>query len=76
MIRRPVSSSRVASIGWEEGDDRDGTGTLEVEFTSGHLYRYAGVPESAYLEFVGASSPGKHLNAHIIGRFEHQKVSG
>lgn len=76
MKRRPVASSRVASIGWEEGEVRDGTGTMEVEFRSGHLYRYAGVPESAYLNFLGASSPGRHLNAHIIGRFEHQKVGG
>jgi hypothetical protein len=60
MTRRPVSSSRVASVGWQ--DD-----TLEVEFTSGHIYQYHEVPESTYLNLVGADSVGRELNAVIAG---------
>lgn len=66
MNRKPVSSSRVSSIGWE--DD-----VLEIEFKSGQIYRYDAVPEARYQELVGASSVGKELNA-IIDEFKHERV--
>jgi hypothetical protein len=67
MIRRPVSSSNVASIGWEDG-------TLEVEFRSGHLYQYDDVPEEEYERLLGAGSVGRYLNAHIIGSFNEHRI--
>jgi hypothetical protein len=56
MQRRPVESSNISSLGWEDE-------TLEVEFISGHLYEYHGVPESEYQALLGASSIGKQLHA-------------
>lgn len=67
MLRRPVSSSNIASVGWAEN-------VLEVEFTSGALYRYSGVPESDYQALIGAGSVGRYLNQHIIPNFEGQRV--
>ena len=37
MYRIPVSSSNLASVGYEGG-------ILEIEFKSGSVYQYSGVP--------------------------------
>lgn len=73
MIRRPVKSSNVASIGFEAREDEP-TGTLEVEFVSGHVYRYSDVPESEYRRLLGASSVGKHLNQFIKGTYDEERA--
>jgi hypothetical protein len=72
MIRRPVTSKNLASVGWEEDDS--GHGVMEVEFRSGHIYRYANVPESEYLALLGASSPGQFLAERIDGVYEHRRL--
>jgi hypothetical protein len=72
--RRPVVSTRISSIGWEESEEGSGSGTMEVEFRSGHIYRYAAVPVNEYQAFLGASSPGRYLESNIIDRYEHTKV--
>lgn len=66
MNRRPVRSSHVSSIGWEDG-------TMEVEFVSGHIWQYHEVPEGEYRNLMGASSVGKQM-AGIKDRFESTKV--
>jgi hypothetical protein len=68
MNRRPVQSSNISSIGWSDG-------TLEVAFTSGHLYAYEGVPESVYQEALGAGSVGKYVATHIVGKYQSQRLS-
>ncbi|MDE7323914.1 MAG: KTSC domain-containing protein, partial [Lachnospiraceae bacterium] len=45
----PVSSSNIASIGY------DGS-TLHIRFNSGSLYAYYNVPESVYSGLMNASS--------------------
>jgi hypothetical protein len=67
MIRRPVTSSNIASIGWEDG-------VLEVEFKSGHHYAYADVPEGVYQEAIGAGSVGKFVAANIVGKYQSQRL--
>lgn len=39
MLRDPVSSSNIASIGYDPGSE-----TLEIEFTNGSIYQYFNVP--------------------------------
>jgi hypothetical protein len=56
MQRRSVTSSNVASVGWEEE-------TLEVEFVSGHVYLYHEVPEGEYQALLGADSIGRALSS-------------
>jgi hypothetical protein len=73
MKRRVVSSSNIASIGWEEGPG--GTGDLEVEYKSGHVYVYHDVPEGVYRTALGASSVGKFVASSIQDVFEHTRVS-
>ncbi|NMC64107.1 MAG: KTSC domain-containing protein [SAR324 cluster bacterium] len=60
MDRIPVSSSNIASICYDEA-----TSTLEVEFLSGRIYHYYGIPQYMYEAFINADSKGKYLNEYI-----------
>ena len=71
MLRRPVRSSNVASVAWEATPD--GEGVLEIEFRSGHTYRYDGVPQSLYQEMLGANSVGRFFITRIQGQFEEER---
>lgn len=51
MIMKPVSSSNVACIGFENG-------VLRVQFHNGYVYEYYNVPESVYKDFLHAPSKG------------------
>lgn len=64
----PVSSSNIASIGYESG-------TLYVSFNSGGLYTYLGVPESVYLALMSASSHGSYLARHIKGIYPYRRIN-
>lgn len=68
MTRAPVASSSIKSVG------HDGE-TLEVEFHSGKVYRYAGVSRAAHDALLGAPSIGKHFGQHVRGKFDHTLVA-
>lgn len=55
MFRNLVSSSRIASVGWENN-------TLEVEFHNGAVYQYYNVTQSEYNNFMNAPSLGHELS--------------
>ena len=57
----PVESSNLKAAGWTE----DFEGGLEIEFLSGSLYLYEGVPESVYDALLAAPSKGKYFWANI-----------
>lgn len=69
MTRRPVTSSSIASVGYD-----DATQQLEVEFTNGGIYQYADVPPSAHEALIGAASIGKHFAQHIRPTFSHTRL--
>ncbi len=69
MDRTPVSSSSIASIGYDEASR-----TLEVEFVSGSAYRYFGVPEQIHSELMAAPSKGGYFNAEIRERFPYAQL--
>ncbi|MER6911906.1 KTSC domain-containing protein [Streptomyces sp. NPDC000594] len=60
MLRTSVVSSNLASVGYDPLSS-----TLEVQFTSGHIYQYAGVPESVFAGLMAAFSKGSYLDAHV-----------
>lgn len=68
MVRQPVSSSLVKSVGYDAEDM-----TLEIEFTSGKVYQYFDVPEESYSELIKASSVGSYFIAHIKGAFLYRQ---
>jgi hypothetical protein len=67
--RTPVSSSDIASIGYDEDNQ-----ILEVEFNSGSVYQYSGVPSSEYDGIMNADSKGKYLHANIKNRYPFVKL--
>lgn len=69
MERTPVSSSTIASIGYDSTSQ-----TLEIEFINGHIYQYFDVPESYYLGIIGDASPGGYLSRHIKGVFRYARA--
>lgn len=69
MNRTPVSSSDVASVGYEPS-----TMTLEVEFHSGAVYQYFDVPEVEYQNLMSAGSVGKYLNQNIKNSFRYAQT--
>lgn len=60
MERITVSSSKIRSIGYDPAEQ-----VLEVEFLSGAVYSYAGVPERLYEELRQAPSLGKYFGTHV-----------
>ncbi|MDR0274035.1 MAG: KTSC domain-containing protein [Burkholderiaceae bacterium] len=69
MIRIPVISSNVASVGYDAS-----TLTLEVEFKNGSVYHYFDVPDAVYRELIQASSVGKYLHANIRSSYRYAKI--
>ncbi len=55
MVRQPVSSSRIANVGWEND-------VMEVQFHNGAVYQYYGVSQSEYQNFLNSPSLGSALS--------------
>jgi hypothetical protein len=64
MNRTPVSSSNLASIGYDAESL-----ILEVEFNNGRVYQYFDVPQGTYDELMSASSKGSYMNNVIKKQF-------
>ena len=69
MDRTPVRSSNIRSVGYDLASRM-----LEVEFHSGGLYHYSGVPETIYQGFMQAASKGSYFQNHIKGRYPDREV--
>ena len=69
MNRHQVASSNVRAIGYDTA-----TQTLEVEFHSGWVYQYYGVPEILHQQIMEASSKGQFLNQYIKNAFPYSRV--
>lgn len=67
MNMTPVSSSNIASIGYENW-------TLYVSFNRGGLYAYSGVPETVYRGLMSASSHGSYLASHVKGVYPYKRI--
>lgn len=55
MVRHPVSSSRIANVGWENN-------IMEVQFHNGAVYQYYDVSQSEYQSFLNSPSLGSALS--------------
>ena len=69
MNRQPVSSSNIASIGYDVNSQ-----TLEIEFLNGGVYQYFDLPQYVYEELMSASSHGQYLARDIKGTYRYSKV--
>jgi hypothetical protein len=64
MKRQPLRSSVLSSAGYDPE-----TAMLELEFTSGDVYRYFAVPPSVFRALLEAASPGAYFNTAISDRY-------
>jgi len=60
MERKAVTSSAIASIGYDESSC-----TLEIEFRTGAVYQYENVPANVYQGLVAALSKGLYFDQHV-----------
>ena len=67
MDRKPVDSSNIRSVGWENG-------VLEVEFKNYSIYHYYGVDKETFQQLIAAESVGKYLGTHVKGVFPYARV--
>ncbi len=65
----PVSSSNIASIGYEENQN-----TLVIEFNNGRAYEYYGVPSYVFDEFLNAGSKGQYANQNIYKNYSQNQI--
>lgn len=70
MDRVPVSSSNLASVGYDPTSL-----TLEVEFQNGSIYQYFGVPAHVFQELLNASSKGSYFYQAIRNVYSYSRVS-
>lgn len=69
MERVPVISSQLASVGYDPTAE-----ILEIEFSTGAVYRYEAVPSSEYEALIAAESKGKQFNQAIRGKFKYERT--
>lgn len=69
MERQNVSSSNIASIGYD-----DNSQTLEIEFLNATVYQYFDVPNNVYSDLMSANSHGQYLAQNIKGIYRYTKV--
>lgn len=75
MQRNPVTSSQLASVGYDAASK-----TLEIEFKSfkpgfsGSVYQYADVPPEAHAALIASESIGRAFKSQIKGVYEYKRV--
>lgn len=69
MERKAVRSTNIASVGYDAG-----TKTLEIEFKSGGVYQYAGVPEKRYDALMKSPAIGSYFHREIKPWYVCRKV--
>jgi KTSC domain-containing protein len=68
MRRRTVSSSAISSVGYDPKAK-----VLELEFSSGGVYDYYGVPREVYTALMSAESKGRFISEQIRGQYPSEK---
>jgi hypothetical protein len=69
MERTSVKSSNLSSVGYDPVRRM-----LEIEFNSGGIYQYSGVPEYEYDGLMNAASKGTYFGQNIKNKYSYRKV--
>lgn len=70
MVRQPVSSSNLRSVGYDPVNM-----VLEIEFHSGAVYQYRGVPLHTHAGLMGAGSHGTYFHMYIKNAYSYTRVA-
>ena len=68
MDRVYVESSNIRTIGYAAG-------TLEIEFSTGGIYQYAGVPASVHVELMQSNSIGSYFHQYIKNIYPYSQIA-
>lgn len=69
MERITLDSEALASVGYDAR-----LRVLEVEFTSGRVYQYFGVPRHEVEKLLGAASQGAYFSERVRDRYRYELV--
>ena len=69
MNSTAVESTTLAAVAYDEVQN-----ALQLEFRSGAIYRYLGVPVGVHKELLEAASKGSYFNRVIRGRFPYRLI--
>ena len=69
MLRIQLDSTSLNTVRYLEPQ-----ALMELEFKSGEVYRYLGVPAATYRGLLGAESKGKYFNCQIRNRFSYTRI--
>ena len=69
--RLSVKSRILRSVGYDEN-----TKILEIEFSSGFVYQYSGVPPKVYADLMHSGEIGKYYSEKVRPKFQTKQVAG
>jgi hypothetical protein len=69
MIRQPVSSSNLLSVGYDPA-----SATLEIEFIDSGVYQYFDVGQAVHEGLMAAPSHGQFFHEQIRGVYRYARV--
>lgn len=67
---QPVSSSNIEAVGYDHENQ-----AVYVQFLTGSLYVYKGVPEHEFENLRTAPSVGSYLNVYYKNVYPHERAS-
>ena len=67
--RQTVKSAILRSVGYD-----DSAKILEIEFHTGLVYQYAGVPPKVYADLMHSGEIGKYFSEKVRPRFRTKQV--
>ena len=59
----------MRSVGYD-----DSTKNLEIEFQTGLVYQYSGVPPKVYSDLINSEAVGKYFSEKVRNRFRTKQV--
>ena len=69
MQRKRVNSSKLRSVGYDEGSK-----TLEIEMSNGQVFQYGGVYPEVYRRFMAAPNPSAFFDDKIAEEYTAKRV--
>ncbi|MGA2105641.1 KTSC domain-containing protein [Methanoregula sp.] len=69
MERLPVKSCILRSVGYD-----DTMKNMEIEFHSGLVFQYSGVPSKVYSDLVSSTAVGKYFSEKVRNRFRAKQI--
>jgi KTSC domain len=69
LERQPVKSRILRSVGYD-----DSTKILEIEFHTGLVYQYSGVPPKVYADLMHSDEIGKYFSEKVRPKFQTKQV--